>query len=471
MKDVGKMSPVQRLALITIGIAQLFIAVDYSSVYVAMPSMGADLGMSEVSLQWIITAYGLPFAGFMLLGGRLVDRYGAVRTFVFGNVAFGAASVMAALATDGGLLLGSRVVQGLAAAVLSPAILALLSVNFPDGPNRSRAYSIWGAVGASGLAFGVLLGGGLTEISWRWIFIINIPLVLVCIAGVLKISDAEKHGDENSRVPILSTTLGTASVLLLVLALTFVGEGTSDAAPIAVTGAAAIIVTIAFLVNERRSRTPLVDRALRKISTLRRGALGAALYMSSVGTEFFIITLYLQDQRDYSPVAAGIAFLPLAAFVTLGNIFAGRLLKRLTVARTLGLGFAISAAGLLLLAFSLSIESYWIALLPGFVISGLGHGMVYTSMFVLGNTDVKPELSGSAGSLITASQYSSAAFGTAVLTIIIVAVQGSAGFAWGFGFNALVAVAGIALAATTRLRGAEVSEAEAKDSEAVPSMS
>lgn len=454
------MQPIQRLALLTIGLAQLSVAADYSAVYVAMPNMGADLNMSEVTLQWIITAYGLPFAGFLLLGGRLVDRLGAVRIFVIGNIAFGLGSVLAGLAVNDWMLLSGRVMQGLAAAVLSPAILALLSANFPTGAVRSRAYSTWGAIGASGLAAGVLLGGALTEISWRWTFFINIPIVLVCLWGARRIADAQQQGEVGNKVPTLSTALGTLSVLLLVLTLTFLGDSSREVTSTAVTAAIAAIVLVAFLVNERRSTAPLVERVLRKISTLRRGALAAALYMSSVGTEFFIVTLFLQDQRGYSPIIAGIAFIPLAALVTFGNIFAGRLLKTWRSSRVLALGFAISAVGLLLLALSLPVESYWVGLLPGFIVSGFGHGMVFTSMFVLGNADVKPALSGTAGSLITACQYTSAAFGTAILTIIIVMVQGTAGFAWAFGFNALVAAAGILLALTTRERAKQEAAGE-----------
>lgn len=450
MNTTIKMRPLQRLALITIGIAQLLVAADYSSVYVAMPRMGAELEMSDITLQWIVTAYGLPFAGFLLLGGRLVDRFGAVRIFVAGNILFGVGSIIAATSVEGWMLLAGRGTQGLAGAIVSPAILALLSANFPKGSIRSRAYSIWGAIGASGLAVGVLQGGALTEISWRWIFIINIPMVFFCLWASRKLSDAQKEGEYGSKVPTISTTLGTLSVLFIVLALTFVADSQRNPISIAATAIVAVVVLGAFLLHERRSPAPLVERALRKIPTLKRGAIAAALYMSSVGTEFFLVTLFLQDQKGYSPVMAGIAFIPLAALVTFGNVFAGRLLRTLGPARVLGLGFAVSAAGLLLLAFSLQVESYWIGLLPGFLVSGFGHGMVFTSMFVLGNSAVEPALSGAAGSLITASQYASAAFGTAVLTIIIVTIHGIAGFAWGFGFNALVALAGVVLALTTR---------------------
>lgn len=446
------MRPAQRLVLTIIAVAQFIIALDYSIVYVALPSMGADLQMSEVSLQWIITAYSLPFAGFLLLGGRIVDRLGALRMYGIGIVAFGAASAVAGLATTDWVLILARAAQGVTAAFLQPAILALLSANFPSGAIRAKAYSIWGAVGASGLAAGVVFGGVLTTFSWRWIFLINIPLTLLCMMGARKAVDAPRGEAARRPVPLTSTALGTIAVLLLVLTLTLVGEAGQAGAVVTLTAAATVVALTAFLVNERRSTTPLVDRSLRTISSLRRGSLAAAFYMSSVGTEFFLVTLFLQDQRGYSPLAAGIAFLPLAALVTFGNMYAGRLLATRTPAQVLLVGFGISAVGLGLLGFMLPVESYWIGLLPGFLLSGFGHGIVYTSMFVLGTSGAPSELEGAASSLITSAQYVSGAIGVAVLTLILGQVAGSAGYSLAFGFNAAVAVAGVVLALATRSR-------------------
>ncbi|WP_165883012.1 MFS transporter [Brevibacterium luteolum] len=452
------MSPVQRLALATIGLAQFAVAMDFSIVYVAMPTIGAELNMDPATLQWLITAYSLPFAGFLLFGGKVVDRVGALRVFVAGIAVFGAASVLAGVATADWLVITGRAMQGLAGAFLSPAILALLSVNFPTGPVRARAYSIWGAVGASGLAAGVVLGGLFTEVSWRLIFLVNIPIVLICIWGTRKMTDTIKVDAARSRVPAVSTILGTAAILLVVLTLTLFGETGADPLQLGIVGAVALVALIVFLVNEHRSQKPLIDRPLRRIKNLRRGALAAALYMSSVGTEFFIVTLFLQDQRGFSPLAAGLGFLPLAALVTVGNVFAGRLLKTWTAPRVLLLGFGISAAGLLLLATMLGVESFWVGLLPGFLVSGLGHGMVFTSVFVLGNTGVPGELSGAAGAVLTSAQYVSNGVGIAILTILVTHIAGTAGFAWAFGFNTAVALAGILLAITTLRAGGQPPE-------------
>lgn len=443
------MTQVQRLALATIGLAQFGVATDFSTVYVAMPTIGADLGMDAVMLQWLMAAYSLPFAGFLLFGGKVVDRLGALRVFVIGSAAFGAASLLAGIATADWLIITGRAFQGLAGAFLSPAILALLSVNFPTGPVRAKAYATWGAVGASGLAAGVILGGVFTEVTWRLIFLINIPIVLACIWGARKVTDTIRVDAARARVPAVSTILGTAAILFVVFALTLVGETGANPVWLIVVAVAAVVALVVFLINERYSVTPLIDRPLRKIRNLRRGALAAALYMSSVGTEFFIVTLFLQDQRGFSPLAAGIAFLPLAALITVGNILAGRLLRSWAAPRVLMLGFGVSAAGLLMLTTMLTIESFWLGLLPGFLISGLGHGMVFTSMFVLGNTGVPGALSGAAGAVITSAQYVSNGIGIAILTILVTHIAGIAGFTWAFAFNTAVALAGILLAAAT----------------------
>lgn len=447
------MTIAQRLALATIGLAQFAVAMDFSIVYVAMPTIGADLHMEPAALQWLITAYSLPFAGFLLFGGKVVDRIGALRVFVAGIAVFGAASVLAGLATTARLVITGRALQGLAGAFLSPAILALLSVNFPIEPVRSRAYSIWGAVGASGLAAGVVFGGLFTEVSWRLVFLVNIPIVLICVFGAWRMTDTARVDAKHSPVPILSTTLGTAATLLAVLTLTLFGKADVDLAQLFTVATVAGITLIVFLTNEHRSERPLIDRSLRKIKNLKRGALAAALYMSSVGTEFFIVTLFLQEQRGFTPLTAGIAFLPLAALVTIGNVLAGRLLKTWTAPRVLLLGFGVSASGLLMLVSLLDVESYWIGLLPGFLISGLGHGMVFTCVFVLGNTDVPGKLSGAAGAVLTSAQYVSNGVGIAILTIFVTHIAGTAGFAGAFGFNSAVALSGIVLAAATLRAG------------------
>lgn len=450
---VEKRTSAQTLTLLVISIAQFIVALDYSIVYVALPSIGAELNMNEASLQWVVSSYALLFAGLLLLGGRIVDRFGSKRVFITAITVFGIASLLGGIAHDSTLLLLARALQGIAAAALQPSVLALLSKSFPSGALRSGAYSIWGAVGASGLAAGVILGGVLTTFSWRWTFLINLPLVIICILGAIKAFSSDRSERSATRVPVASSLTGTAAVLLVVLLLTLLADSSTSTALLITCFVLAVASVVIFLVNERRSVAPLIDRPLRKIGSLKVGSAAAALYMASVGTEFFLVTLFLQDQRNYSALAAGIAFLPLAAMVTVGNIAAGKLIAARSAKYTLALGFSIAAAGLILLALSLGIESFWLGLLPGFVISGFGHGVIYTAMFVIGTSEAPQDAQGAAGSLITTAQYVSGGISLALLVLVIALVSGAFGYQVAFAINGAFAVLGLVLALSHKTRG------------------
>lgn len=447
-----KRTGVQTLTLIVISIAQFIIALDYSIVYVALPSIGTELAMNDASLQWVVSSYALLFAGLLLLGGRVVDKFGGKSVFIGSVLLFGIASLLGGIADSATLLLLARALQGIAASALLPSVLALLSQSFPSGKLRSNAYAIWGAVGASGLATGVVAGGLLTTFSWRWTFLINIPLVVICVIGAVRTFRSNNPLMEPTAIPVLSSIAGTAAILLVVLTLTLLADpGTSPGLFWSVT-VAAILAVLAFLFNERRSGSPLVERPLRKLRALRAGTIAAGLYMASVGTEFFLVTLYLQEERGYSALAAGVAFLPLAALVTVGNVVAGKLIVSNSVQRVLGLGFAISGGGLLLLAVCLGIDSFWLGLLPGFLLSGFGHGLIYTAMFVLGTSDAPQESQGAAGSLITTSQYVAGSISLALLVLVIALAGPELGYPLAFGINAAFALIGVVVALTLKGR-------------------
>jgi MFS family permease len=420
------------MTLLVLALAQFLVALDYSIVYVALPSIGRELGLDPALAQWVISAYAVLFAGFLMVGGRLADRYG--RLFRWAVLAFGVTSAIGGLAADGPVLLAARGAQGLAAALLQPAVLALIGSSFPAGPARNRALAVWGSVGASGLAVGAILGGLLTTASWRWTFLINVPLTLLA-AFFFRPGAAVRR--RSSPPPVVASVLGTAAVLALVVGLT-----TSSWAVLAGAG----VLGALFVRNERVGRGVLVPRSLRRIGSLRLGAGAAALYMASVGSEFYLVTLLLQDEREYSPLAAGLAFLPLAAMVTVGSTAAGRWVRRVPARIVLGAGFAVSAVGLGWLVLSLHGDSYARDLLPGLVISGFGHGVVYTSMFIIGTRDVPAEHQGAAGSLLTTAQYVAGAVTVAVLTLVL----DGAGFRWAFAITAVGAGAGIVLAAAPR---------------------
>jgi MFS family permease len=445
--------------LVVLSLAQFLIALDYSIVYIALPSIAASLRLAPALSQWVVSGYAVPFAGFLIVGGRLADWIGARRLFIAASLAFGIASAAGAAAPGGTMLLAARGVQGLAAALLQPAVLRLIGTTFPDGPGRRRALAVWGSVGASGLAAGAILGGLLTSASWRLTFLISVPLTLACALGAAaragRDPDAGIAGAPRARrLPLRASALATGTVLALVVALTLSsGPGWTAAPTLACFGLAAVAL-IAFIRGERSAGqgSVLIAPVLRRTPSLRAGAAAAALYMASVGSEFYLLTLLLQAGDGDSPLQAGLAFLPLALMVTAGSTAAGRAGRRLSPAATLAAGFAIAAAGLVWLTLIPPGASYPAGLLPGLLASGFGHGAIYTSMFILGTRDVPSAHQGTAGALLTTAQYLSGAVTIAALTLVLGPAPGAAGFRAAFGVIAAAAVAGLALALASRRR-------------------
>ncbi|MET8729289.1 MFS transporter [Streptomyces parvus] len=453
--------------LLTLSAAQFLIALDFSVIFVALPSMGAELNLSGSAVQWVVSAYSVFFAGFLIAGGRIGDRLGARNMFIAALVLFGVSSLLGGLAGDASLLLIARGAQGVAAAALQPAILALVNTTFPAGRERTRALAVWGAVGASGLAAGVVIGGLLTTVSWRWTFFVNLPFAVVCALAAPRLLPARAEGGTRVPLNIINAVLCTATVLVFALSLTLAADSgwTAPATLISLAVGAALLAL--FVVQERTSRQPLVAPVLRRTRSLVVGCGSSALYMASVaGVEFYLVTLLLQDGRGYEPLAAGIAFLPLAACITLGNVLAGRLLNILDVRRTLTLAFVIGAAGLILLGLSTSSHDYLTALLPGLVVSGLGHGMIYTSMFVGGTRDVADHNQGVAGAMMTTTQYAGGALGVAVVVLVLGTDIGDGAFRAAFLLAAGLAVAGAALAWTGFTATSGKASAPAPDEEA-----
>ena len=428
--------------LAVLSVAQFLIALDYSIIYIALPSVATDLRLDPSLAQWVISAYAVLFAGFLVVGGRLTDRLGAKRLFVAAVIGFGLASAVGGVASDGTVLLIARGAQGLGAALLQPAILGLIGTTFTAGPARSRALAVWGTVGASGLAAGAILGGVLTSASWRLTFLVNVPLTLLAAVGAT-IWITSNSSRVASRVPFVASALGTATVLALVIGLTL---STDHPTAAIVSLALAAVLFLAFVRNERRSTNALIERGLRSTASLKTGAAATALYMASVGSEFYVLTLHLQSQKGYTPLQAGLAVLPLAVLVTAGNTASERVVRRYGPAVVLAAGFVIAAVGLLWLAVALDGTSYAASLLPGLLLSGFGHGVIYTSMFIIGTHDVAPAQQGTAGALLTTSQYLAGALTIAVLTLVLTSSPGPAEFRTAFLLTTAAAAGGAVLA-------------------------
>ncbi|MFD9319349.1 MFS transporter [Streptomyces sp. NPDC060053] len=433
--------------LITLSAAQFLIALDFSVIFVALPDIGSDLTLSGSAMQWVVSAYSVFFAGFLIVGGRVGDRLGARKLFMVALVLFGVASLLGGLAANAALLLIARGAQGVAAACLQPSILALVNTTFPAGRERTRALAVWGTVGASGLAAGVVIGGLLTTLSWRWTFFVNLPFAVLCALAAPRFLPGKTEQGRTTALNVLNAVLCTALVLVSVLGLTLAADiGWTDPLTLASFLAGAVLLVL-FTLRERGSGQPLVDPVLRRTRSLVMGCCSSALYMASVaGVEFYLVTLFLQDGRGYAPLAAGIAFLPLAACITFGNMIAGKLVGVLGVRRCLTLAFVVGAAGLVLLGLSARHHGYLVAMLPGLVVSGLGHGMIYTSMFVGGTRDVEDRNQGVAGALMTTTQYAGGALGVAALILVLGTDPGDGAFRTGFLLAGGIATAGAVLA-------------------------
>lgn len=429
--------------------AQLLVALDFSIVYVALPNIGTSLAFSPANLQWIVSGYAILFAGVLLIGGQLVDVYGGARVFTAAQLLFAASSAAAGASPDSAVLILARGAQGIAAGLLVPATLGLLNAAYPAGPRRNRALSVWGTTGAFGLALGVSAGGVLITIaSWRWIFWINLPIVALCLATAGSATTARSAPAER-RVTVVTAGSAAASVIAVVFAFSELARPSPTIWVIllsAVTAAASAATVIA---RERHAQTPLIPRMLLKMLSLRIAAVAAAIYMATFGAEFYLITVFLQDQRGYTPITAGLAFLPLAATIVIGNTLAGAVADRLPHRYLLAISYTTGAAGLAILALSAYRASpYWPTLLAGLLLSGLGQGMAFTGMFIVGTRDLPAESEGTGSALITTAQYTGGSIGLAILVLILGHHPGTASY----GLAILTTAAGALLVAPLALR-------------------
>jgi EmrB/QacA subfamily drug resistance transporter len=407
------------IALAVIVAAQFMVVLDVAIVNVALPSIKNDLGFTQESLQWVITAYAIMFGGVLLLGGRMADLLGRRRLFIAGLVLFTTASLLSGLAWSEGSLIVFRALQGLGGGLLSPAALSILTTTFAEGRERNMALGVWGAVSGSGGAAGVLLGGLLTStINWSWIFFINIPVGLVVI-GLTPLFVRESRADLDHRhFDIAGATSITAGLMLLVYSLTRGTEnGWSSASTIALLTASAALV-VAFVVIELRSKAPLLPMRIFRLRTLTAANVTGFLVGSALFSQFFLLTLYMQQVLHYSAIETGVAYLTLTlAIITFAAVAQG-LVTRLGVRRVLPFGLALSAVALVLFTRLPVDGSYFWDLFPGFLVSGIGLALAFVPMTIAALVGVKQADAGIASGLINTSQQIGGAVGLAVATTI-----------------------------------------------------
>src|SRR5437867_350961 len=454
------------------------VILDVAIVNVALPSIKTDLNFSQTNLQWVISAYAILFGGTLLLGGRLADLLGRRRLFVAGLALFAASSLLCGLAWSEGSLIGFRALQGLGGAMLAPAALSLLMTTFAEGRERNLALGIYGAASGSGAAAGVLLGGVLTSyLSWSWIFFINVPVGVAAIALtplLLQESRAElahRHFDFPGAASI------TAGLMLLVYAMTrATSDGWGAGSTLALLAGAAGLV-LAFVLIELRSPSPLLPLRIFRSRTLSAANAAMAIVGAVAFSEFFVLTLYLQDVLHYSAVMSGAAFAGFALAVVVVSNVAQVVVGRLGVRPTLASGLLVSAVSVAVLT-RLPVDGhYFWDLFPAFVLGGAGMGLSFVPVTIASLTGVERSYAGVAPGLINTSRQIGGAIGIAAVSAVAAsstsnyvhahsAVTATSGIALDHGFQtALYVLTGLlvlgALIAVSLLRSAPAPSADA----------
>jgi EmrB/QacA subfamily drug resistance transporter len=413
-------------ALALIVTAQFMVILDVAIVNVALPSIKSDLGFSRTGLQWVITAYAILFGGTLLLGGRLADLLGRRRMFVAGLALFAASSLLCGLAWSSGSLVAFRGVQGLGGALLAPAALSLLMTTFAEGRERNLALGIYGAASGSGAAAGVLLGGVITSyLGWSWIFFVNVPVGAAAIALtplLLRESRAElahRHFDLAGAASV------TSGLMLLVYALTrATSDGWGSPVTFGLLGGAAALVA-AFVAIESRSRSPLLPLRIFRLRALSAANAAMAIVGAVAFSEFFVLTLYLQDVLHYSAVESGVAFSAFALMVVVASNVAQAVVGRVGVRTTLAGGLALSTISVALLTRVPVSGHYFPDLFPAFVLGGAGMGLSFVPITIASLTGVERADAGVASGLVNTSRQIGGAIGLAAVSTIAASAASS----------------------------------------------
>ena len=410
----------KNLALVLLAMTQFVIVIDASIVNVALPSIGRALHFSRADLTWVVNAYTLTFGGFLLLGGRMADLLGRRRMFMIGLVVFLVASLAGGVAQSETWLIAARAVQGLGAALVSPAALSIITTTFADGTERNRALGIWGAVAGAGGAAGVLLGGVLTSgLSWRWVLFVNVPIALVVVALAPRTLVESRRDDAANSFDIpgaVSVTAGLALLVYAVVDAVNVGWG----APRTIGCLAAAVVLLgAFVLIELRHRDPLMPFSIFRLRTLRGANIVGLLIGMSLFSMFYFLSLYVQEVLGFSPLKTGIAFLPLALTLVISATVAAQLVTRLGFKTPLIGGMVLVAAGLVWFAQVPAPGGTYLAdVLGPSLLAGAGLGFAFVPVTIAAVAGTDPREAGLASGLINTSQQIGGALGLAILATI-----------------------------------------------------
>jgi EmrB/QacA subfamily drug resistance transporter len=445
----------KNMALALLATAQFVVVLDASIVNVALPSIGRDLDFAQDDLSWVVNAYTLVFGGFLLLGGRLADLLGRRRIFVWGMWLFAVASLAGGLAQSDIWLVAARAVQGLGAALISPAALSILTTTFAEGTERNKALAVWGAVAGSGGAVGVLAGGMLTEwAGWEWVLFVNTPIGIAAALIAPRLL-GESRDESSPSFDLAGAVTVTAGLALLVYTLVDANDAGWGSTQTLALGALSLVLLAAFVAVELRRRYPLIPFSIFRLRTLRGANVIGLLLGMSLFAMFFFISLYMQQVLGYEPLKAGLAYLPLAGLIIVSAGGASQFVARFGFKPVLIAGMLFIAGGLLWFGqVSAPGGSYVGDVLFPSMLAGVGLGLAFVPVTIAAVTGTKPSEAGLASGLINTSQQVGGALGLAVLATIstgrtndvFASGEHSRAVALTEGFqNAFLAGAGIAL--------------------------
>jgi EmrB/QacA subfamily drug resistance transporter len=447
---------------------------DVSIVNVALPSIGKDLDFSQENLQWVITAYAIAFGGFLLLGGRAADLLGRRRVFFIGVVVFTAASLVCGLSQSEAMLIAARAVQGLGAAIISPAALSIVMTSFEEGAERNKALGIWGALGGSGAAVGVLAGGVLTKyLGWEWIFFVNVPVGAAVLAVTPRIVPESRREGAERHYDALGAVLVSGGLALFVYTISrapIVGWGTARTILLLVASGALLV---AFLVNERRVVDPLMPFSIFRVRTVAGANVVGWLLGAVLFANFFLLTLYVQDVLHYSALKTGVTFVATAGTAVLAAGAAQALTTRFGPKPIIVIGLLLLTGAMIWYA-QIPVDGKYVSdLLPGYLLVGVGIAFAYVPVSIAALAGVAEREAGLASGLINTSQQIGGAVGVAVASTVFTSRfntlvhEGKSlptalthGYGAAFWALAIFAVAAI-VAALTLIRREELAESPA----------
>jgi len=400
-------------------VAQFMLLVDDTITNVALPTIGRDLHFSVANLSWVVNAYLLTFGGFLLLGGRLADRFGPRRVFAASLVGFAAASALCGVAPTSGVLVGARALQGIFGALLSPSALALLLAASPDGADRRRALAIWAGLLGLGAATGLLAGGALVQlVDWRWIFLINLPVAALALAAIPRVLEPDDLSARRSSPNVRGAALATMALLLLVYTVVETDSNAWTSARTLGGLAVVIVLGIAFAVSERRSTSPLLPAELLRRPLALRADLVIFFAAAGLLAMFFFQTLYLQRVLGFSPLITGLSFLPFSGAMAIGSGLMGKLPQRVDPRLPITIGCGLAVVGLWLMSGLTPDSTYGADVLPTLIITGFGLGLAFVPIIGLGTGDAEERDGGLASGLMTTAQQIGGAIGIAALITI-----------------------------------------------------